>query len=331
MNRAHLALLPPLTLLVAFGCNPVVMFGSGTMAGEGGGGASSGSESVTSTSSTGELPPESVEIQANNIAAAKGDILEIALGNFIETCGPSAFDHYPENYPPCLTDSSWRLRLNIPLAKLHVGAVLPFPEISDGWSYSQIDPMVPYEPQYGCGGGGGSYWEGTVEVLAISGATLQLRLAGTSTFFDSSGENADGDYDVALCGPTALPAHVLTSAVAIPSAEALTLVATNLPNTCADSHLYGLGCGVEVDSVTIALPPESQAVGTYPLTNVATFSSNGPDAYGNCSLGTGSYWSGTIEIVSIDPSQVTFTLSGTDQRFIAPGTADGTYVAPRCN
>ena len=74
-----------------------------------------------------------------------------------------------------------------------------------------------------------------------------------------------------------------------------------------------------------------QAVGTYPLTNIATFSSSGPDAYGNCTQGQGSYWSGTVEIVSIDAAQVVFTLAGTDQHFISAGTADGTYVAPRCN
>ncbi len=158
----------------------------------------------------------------------------------------------------------WQLRLNIPLAKLQVGTVLPFPEVSQGWSFAEIDPMVPYEPQYGCGGGGGSYWEGTVAVLAITETTLKLRLAGTSLFYTSKGGNADGDYDVALCGPTALPAHVLTSAVATTSAQTLTLVATNLPNTCATPYLDGLGCSAEVDSVTIALPPGDASRGDLP-------------------------------------------------------------------
>ncbi len=72
-------------------------------------------------------------------------------------------------------------------------------------------------------------------------------------------------------------------------------------------------------------------MGTYPLTNIATFSTSGPDSYGNCSYGGGSYWDGTIQILSIVPSQIVFTLSGTAQPFIAPGTADGSYVAPRCN
>ncbi len=68
------------------------------IAGEGGG-AGTGGESTASTLSTPEPPPLPAEIQADNIAAAKGDVLEIALGNYVETCGPSAFDHYPDNYP----------------------------------------------------------------------------------------------------------------------------------------------------------------------------------------------------------------------------------------
>jgi hypothetical protein len=329
MTRACLSLLP-FTLLFSLGCNAIVTVGGGGP--DGSDGEASGGESATSPPPISEPPPAPAAIQADNIAAAKGDVLEIALGNYVETCGPSAFGHYPENYPPCLSDPSWRLRLNIPVAALQVGAVLPFPDVSQGWTYSEIDPMVPYEPQYGCGGGGGSYWEGTVEVLAITGTSLKLRLAGTSPFYSSAGGNADGDYDVALCGPTAPPAHVITSAVATTSAQTLVLVATNLPNTCANPHLYGAGCATEVDSVTIVLPPEMQAVGTYPLTNIATFSTRGQDAYGDCSIaGAGSYWNGTIQIVSIDASQVAFTLSGTDQHFISPGTADGSYLAPRCN
>jgi hypothetical protein len=320
----------PLTLLFALGCSPVVTFGSNAVAGDGGS-AATGGDSDTSGSTTPVTPPGPPAIQSNNIAAPKGDVLEVALGNYLETCGPSAFDHYPDNATPCTTTSSWKARLNLPLAKLQVGTVMPFPDVSGGWGFSIIDPGVPYDPQYGCSGGGGSYWEGTVEVLSIDATTLRLRLAGTATFFDGTGDNADGDYDVALCGPTGIPARVLTGAIATTSGQTLTLAASNLPTSCANPAVPTGGCMAEMDWATIDLPPAMQAVGTYPLTNIATFSTSGPDAYGNCSQGQGSYWNGTIEIVSIDAAQVVFTLAGTDQHFITAGTADGTYVAPRCN
>jgi hypothetical protein len=329
MTRACLSLLP-LTLLFALACNPVVISGSSSNPDQGGSPPTdTGSE--TSGSTTPETPPGPPAIQADNIAAPKGDVLEIALGNYLETCGPSAFDHYPENATPCHPTSSWRIRLNIPLASLQVGTVMPFPDISAGFDFSIIDPNVPYDPKYGCGGGGGSYWSGTVEVLSLTATTLRLRLAGTDKFIDGTGNNGDGDYDVTLCGPTGLPAHLLTGAIATTAGQTLTLAATNLPTSCASPAVPAGGCAIERDWATIDLPPAMQAVGTYPLTNVATFSTSGPDAYGNCAQGAGSYWNGTIQIVSIDASQVVFTLAGTDQHFIAAGTADGTYVAPRCN
>ncbi|MFO0615110.1 MAG: hypothetical protein U0414_21140 [Polyangiaceae bacterium] len=50
-----------------------------------------------------------------------------------------------------------------------------------------------------CSGGGGSYWGGTVEVLAIDGATISFTLAGTDDFFLPAG-NADGTFVAPLCG-----------------------------------------------------------------------------------------------------------------------------------
>ena len=48
-------------------------------------------------------------------------------------------------------------------------------------------------------------------------------------------------------------------------------------------------------------------------------------------MGMGAYGAGTIEIVSINASQVVFTLSGTDDLVPGKGNGDGTLTAPRCN
>ena len=98
MTRACLSLLP-FTLLFALACNPVIISGSSSNPDQGGSPATSGG-SETSGSTTPVTPPGPPQIQANNIAAPKGDVLEIALGNYLESCGPSAFDHYPENATP---------------------------------------------------------------------------------------------------------------------------------------------------------------------------------------------------------------------------------------
>ncbi len=46
-----------------------------------------------------------------------------------------------------------------------------------------------------CSGGGGSYFQGSIEILDVGADTVKVRLSDTFKFdFD-----ADGDYDVAIC------------------------------------------------------------------------------------------------------------------------------------
>lgn len=51
-----------------------------------------------------------------------------------------------------------------------------------------------------CSGGGGSYWGGSIEVLAIDGAEVSFILSGTDDFLFPSG-NANGSYVAPLCAP----------------------------------------------------------------------------------------------------------------------------------
>src|SRR5262249_39123047 len=155
-----------------------------------------------------------------------------------------------------------------------------------------------------------SYSDGTVEVLAVTEAQVTLRLAGTAKVLGTLA-NADGDYDVLRCDATP---RLLASAVAkanVMEPGDLMIYATNQPNTCADPEPSSAGCSIETAIVAIDLPPAMQAVGTYPLSGIATFTVAGSVPPGGCVMGMGTYGSGTIEIVSIDASQVIFTLSGT--------------------
>jgi hypothetical protein len=173
-----------LVLAASVGCARVVTEVGPTDLPQGGGGEAS---------SLG-IPP--LPIQADNIGGVKDDLLLVSIGNYVETCGPDAFYHYPTNAAPCMSGPSWQLKLQLPLASLHVGTVWSFSDISYGWGYEQINTIAPDD---GCAGGGGSYEEGTAEVLSVSDSEIGLRLAGTLPIFPP--ETTDGDYVITLCEP----------------------------------------------------------------------------------------------------------------------------------
>lgn len=112
--------------------------------------------------------------------------------------------------------------------------------------------------------------------------------------------------------------------------NSLFLFISNGAQACTDPFAYSGGCAAPRYQVSILLPPSLQAVGTYPLDNLATMSVTEPGGGDTCSGGGGSYWDGTITLTAIDATHVTFTLAGTGKLFFASGNADGTYTAPRC-
>jgi hypothetical protein len=102
--------------------------------------------------------------------------------------------------------------------------------------------------------------------------------------------------------------------------------------TCDDPNTQAAD-GSHYDA-TIDLAPTAQAVGTYSLQDIET---NAWDCtisipFG-CSGTNGSTCTGTVEITSIDASQVVFTLAlGTCYwGYASPPMLDGTYTAPRCD
>ena len=116
-----------------------------------------------------------------------------------------------------------------------------------------------------------------------------------------------------------------------PDPNTLFIFVSDAAQSCADPYAQGDGCSIARYQVAIGLPPSLQAVGVYPLDQIATFSETDPGGSPDeCSGGGGSYWDGTISITAIDAQKVSFTLSGTATLFLTPGNADGAYEAERC-
>lgn len=184
----------------------------------------------------------------------------------------------------------------------------------------------------GSTGGGGS------KDSATSGGVISGGTGGSSGTGDIDGGPAPLPDDGAAIAmlfselpasdPTPDTSGVSTGGSTI-DPNTLLLFVSNGAQSCVNPYAQPGGC-VSRYQVGINLPPNLQAVGTYPLTDLGFISITEPGDPGTCSGGGGSYWDGTIAITSIDATHVTFTLAGTGSIFSNPGNADGTYTAKRC-
>lgn len=200
-----------------------------------------------------------------------------------------------------------------------------------------------------CGFGGGTFWDGTVEVTAVNADTIELTLSNTMSL---SGESVDGDYVVPRCSagnppppPEAIAIRrdelppidggdttsVTTGGGGFPDDD-LFLITGNQAPVCDDP--FGLpGCEAPGWSVSVVLPAAYQTPGIYSLSDPALYAtfSVGLGSPGECSGGGGSYFDGSIEVIAIDAQHVEYALSGTAELWGDFGNADGTYTAARCN
>lgn len=112
--------------------------------------------------------------------------------------------------------------------------------------------------------------------------------------------------------------------------SALYLIVGSPAPTCGDPLTIPPTCSNSVE-LQIWIPSASQQKGTYSFGSPASgvtalsyqfFAASGPGESGDCGGGGGPLEQGSLDIVSIDDTEVTFTLSGT--------VADGTYTAPHC-
>lgn len=188
------------------------------------------------------------------------------------------------------------------------------------------------------GGGTGSGGSGGVDV----GMTTGTSITTTSTTVSSTGTTTpttnDGPAIAMLRSELPVPtppdgSSGVTTTGGGPDQDpkALFLFVSNVGQSCGDPFAALSGCAQPEFQVTIVLPTALQAVGTYPLDQIATAGESEPEGGNVCSGGGGSYWDGTIQITAIDATHVEFTLAGTSELFISSGqTANGSYSAKRC-
>lgn len=149
------------TTAVTTGGNPTtgsVTTGSGPTTG-----STTGSYSSSVSSSSGGLDPND---------------LVIILGNQLQACeDPFASD--------CSTQS-WKVYINLPVSMQQIG------------TYS-LEGIANWSESDACnGGGGGSFWQGTIQVTSIDAGQVDFVLAGTNDFFVVEG-NADGAWTAPRC------------------------------------------------------------------------------------------------------------------------------------
>lgn len=338
MRARHFTWLGGLAI-AALGCTSSVN-GGGTGGGGQGGGGQGGQENTGGAGGCGGPGCGVVPAPSGAAQAVEGGLV-VQLGDYPITCAGGIM-------PGCSAETWWSIEFELPDVALVPGTVHSLADL-DGWSTVTL-------PGSGddCTFGAGTFHDGTIEVVAVTDDLLTVAVSGTTP--SMIGLSVDGTYEVPIC-PAAPPppdgaaismlhaemgggsgstgsgsTSVGTTGGPFIDPDTLMIFLSNGPQSCAEPWALGDGCVAPRYQITIQLAPELQVPGTLPLAEIATYSeSEGSIGLpGECSGGGGSYWEGSIQILSIDGEQITFTLSGTADLFVVPGNADGTYTAPRC-
>jgi hypothetical protein len=191
-------------------------------------------------------------------------------------------------------------------------------------------------PDCSGGGGGGSAYSGTLNIVSSDQTTLSVVLSGTPDSFD-------GTYTVARCdAPPPPPTPIATIAI-----RGSNLPAGCAPGSTADPNTLFIFFGTasetcdnpwaSIDSTVtsrglIALPSSLQTSGvlqlsssaiaaSYPLPVTATLAT--------CTAPSEAFTQGTVDIVSVGATDVQFRVSGVGNTATAPGF-DGLYDATLC-
>ena len=163
--------------------------GSGGSSGAAGGAADSGIPSGPATAIVmryGDIPPTVIGSGTGSTTAGGGTIIDpdtpyLFVGNGPPTCG----DPYADSQ--C---GHWVVIIGIPRSLFQPGIL----SLADRRLTSVMSFRGPYEDGGSCYGGGGSFLDGTLEIVD-AGASVSIRLANTTTLEF----NANGSYQVARC------------------------------------------------------------------------------------------------------------------------------------
>jgi len=252
-------------------------------------------------------------------------------------------------YDPMLTCPGWNVYFTLPPALQQPGIVpLSDPRLNAGHSMTAQNSGAPAGD---CYFGGGSFGDGNLEVLTLGNGQLRLRITDAPEL----GFDPNGEHLVQLCsaiappkGPRALAYRqdaippldptpsgttVATTTGGGPDPDDLMLVITK------DNGAQNLSCSVSPFESTcpkaswtlyLDLPVAKQKPGTYSLAELNGFSSetfegSTPD---DCGGGGGSFFDGTLEVVSFENGSVVVELAGAGM--VAGDDTNGSYTMSIC-
>jgi hypothetical protein len=133
-----------------------------------------------------DIPPAPSGSGTGSTTAGGGTALDpntvfLFVGNGPPICGD------PYRAEPC---GKWRVAIGIPPALFQPGVL----SLDDRRLTSSMSVRGPDQGGDICYGGGGSFYDGTLEIVD-AGASVNIRLANTATI----DFNANGSYQVARC------------------------------------------------------------------------------------------------------------------------------------
>lgn len=332
-----------------FGCGSIVSGGGGGDctsdnncaeggAGQGGGSIGQGGVGGAVSDSGVAVPWEDLA----NVAPAPAGTLLLAFGSGPEACADPLGD-----IASCTPELTWRAEIPLPAELQYVGASVDLAELQ-GVGYGPFFSESQSEGGNVCSGGGGTL-DGHLEVLAIDGQNITIRL--TDTLIPEA--PIDGERTLLRCGGDDPPPTA--SALALTEAQLgalyggggtggsagtggdppppsgylyLFLDQSQQPAgmTCSDPYALNQGCAFDREVMIVSLAPTAQAVGSYAIGAGqvdVTVSESGPNGDGTCWGGGGAgFTEGTVEVLAIDAS-------GVQVRVTSPlGNPEGT--AARC-
>jgi hypothetical protein len=115
--------------------------------------------------------------------------LNVRIGNYGPTCGGSGTTPFA-----CTPQVTWGISLGLPPDLQAAGTTVSLGDPALNTFFSESGSNGSPDD---CWGGGGSYTDGTLEVLSNDGSTIVIRLSGTNAGLGDF--SADGQYSAPIC------------------------------------------------------------------------------------------------------------------------------------
>ncbi|MEP7125631.1 MAG: hypothetical protein ABJE95_32170 [Byssovorax sp.] len=336
--------------LAGTACNPVVLeplkgaqsTGTGSTAAAGGGPG----EVVMLAARAGDIAWSSDGLFGMNAPWSNPDSLVLLFSSDPQQCSG------PVLTPRCSgVGTFWQAVVAIPPELAHPGMISvadPRINVYAAESFPDGSPT--------CGGGAfeGPILSGTIELVSNGSSALSVKLSGGVQVLGASTANGvvqppivlDGEYTAEICGALA-PETPPTPALAVlepnlspppgggmAPADSLVVFAGTLPNTCQDP--WAAADCTSASRLTFTLPAALQKPGVVSLSDPAigaAYTVSAPGGSSTCTQPSGPLTNGTVEILSVDASGLTFKVYQSFTDSAATGGwyyFDGLYSAAIC-